>query len=148
MSEFFLAPFIEIDDASGTRLHSWQCSWLNQSGSGYSFMPFDISSLLDATGGEFADVTLTLPLTTATLSLAENGIANQYRCLISLYQYGTLPVAPATGTLVASFYGRLIGATASETGITLSVGNRLDAVEGQMPARLYTAALVGQPPKV
>jgi hypothetical protein len=150
MSSFSVAQFVAISAADGTRLHSWQNAWIDRTVNGHTFYPVGLSSLVDATGGEFVSVAMTLPLGSDAMQLLDQGIDGRYQVLIEEFKYdGSLDaIDPTAGVKTASFYGEVIGGSINATSAQIQVGSRLDAVEGQMPARLYTAVLVGRPPKI
>lgn len=140
-----LAHFLELQRADGTRLHAWQNHWPGQTVDGHSFYPFNVGEISTTSDGGEDSAALGLPLTAETLSLADSGIRERYLAVITSYSYQ--PDSPTAKTRVAGYYGQIVGAEITESGVALSIGCAVDAVEAQVPARVYTTVLVGTPPK-
>lgn len=136
-----LAHYVRIQTTAGVVLHDWQNHWTGTA----DFFPFTLGEIRVGTDGGDDAASLTLPLMPVTLMLADQGIRNQYLVTITSYRYD--PVAPAARTRIAGYYGQIVGAEIGMTSISLSIGCAVDAVEAQVPARVFTTALVGTPPK-
>lgn len=140
-----LAHFLELQRADGARLHAWQNHWPGQAVDGFSFYPFTLGEIRTSNDGGDDAVTVALPLTAETLQLADGGIREQCLAVITSYSYA--PDAPTAKTRVAGYYGQVVGAEVTTGGVALLIGCAVDAVEAQVPARLFTTVLVGTPPK-
>jgi hypothetical protein len=140
-----LAHFIEIKQAAGTRVYAWQNHWPGQTVDGHTFYPFTLGEISGSSNGADGAVSLALPPTAEALALADGGIPGAYLAVVTSYSY--LPATPTAKTRVAGYYGQIVGATVTPEQVELEIGCAVDAVEAQVPARIFTTTLVGTPPK-
>lgn len=124
-------------------------------GVGYTFRPFTISDIVEASSGSAASMQVQLPLSSESLKLLEDGLYVQgpWRVDVNVYQFtpsgaGLLSTSTSAKTLLASFFGEMVGGSVDETSVTIELGNRVDAVEVQIPARVFSRNLTGRPPKL
>ena len=150
MSDFAIAAFITLAKADGTILQKWQSFQPGAVVDGFTFAPFGVSAIQDASSGSAGSMQVQLPISGEAWALVADGIDLRHAADVSLEMFtpnadGTMP---ASRQVVARYLGEIIGGTISATTVVIEIGDCLDAVEAQAPHRIYTVALVGTPPKL
>tara|TARA_R110000772_G_scaffold118560_2_gene224203 strand:- start:602 stop:1054 length:453 start_codon:yes stop_codon:yes gene_type:complete len=145
-----LAQFVHIQTAAGSTLFRWQNFWLTYTVDSHTYYAFAPGSIASSQDGAASEVSIEVPLNSENITLLENGASLKYTADISMYKF--TPTAdgspPASKTKVAGFFGQIVGGSLSDTSISLSIGTSLDAVEAQIPPRIFTSLLIGIPPKL
>jgi len=150
MTDFATASFVSIQTASGTALHRWQGYQPGAVIDGHEFYPFNLGAIVDASNGGSDSVQMQLPMTGEAYALLTPGVTARHVVDISMFMFtpnadGTMPAAK---TLVAGYHGEIVGGNMDTSSVVLEIGSRLDAVEAQVPTRVFTTVLVGTPPKL
>ena len=144
MSAVALAMFLRV--GNGFNVQNY---WHDQVVDGCQHYPFNGDGIVSSRGSAQDTYELTMPVSAESISLVENGLANGWTATVELYQFA--PVAggapPSSKTLISKYAGEIIGGTVNETTVSIELGSSLDPVGSQIPPRVYTTTLVGEPPR-
>jgi len=150
MTNFATASFLTVKTAAGAVLYRWQSYQPGSAIDGHSFYPFSTGEMVEAGSGAADSLQIEFPMTSEAFGLLRNGLPMRYLIEAALYFFEPTAdgLMPVTKTLAAAFQGEVIGGSATESNVVVEIGSRLDAVEAHVPVRIFTAALVGTPPKL
>lgn len=150
MTDFATVSFISVENADGLVLFRWQGYQPGAVIDGHEFYPFNLGAIVDASNGGSDSVQVQLPMTLEAYALLDIGVTERLVVDISMYMFtpNTDGTMPAAKTLVAGYHGEIVGGNMDTSSVVLEIGSRLDAVEAQVPTRVFTTVLVGTPPKL
>lgn len=134
-----------------TTYKKWQSYYVGQTIDGYSYLPFETSSIVASYSADQSSSSVRLPATPEVVAAVEAAIANAYFAELKLYQFQTIgqnDAPPPDQELIASYVGEIIAGRSDLTSLTLELGSSLDPVGAQIPPRRYTIELVGNPAKL
>ena len=144
MSTVALAMFLRF--SNGFNVQNY---WHDQVVDGCQHYPFDADGIVSSRGSVQSAYAVTFPIDAVTISLLEDGLASGWTAAVELYQFTPEQsgAPPGAKTLISRYAGEIIGGTVNETTVAVELGSSLDPIGSQMPPRVYTTTLVGEPPR-
>lgn len=144
------AQYLKVYDSSVT-YQRWQSYYVNAAvtwdSASWLYQEFDAAGIADGTTGDESGMTIALPATAMVMDVANAAIANGYLVELKIYGFDALinnATPPADQVLIASFVGKVVGASASLTTITLQLGSAVAPVGAQVPIRTLTTRIMGK----
>lgn len=149
----------------------FQSYWVNAVGyvdaELYRFLPFETGVITTTNTGDNQTLSVDLPATSEMFSLVEQSVAEQQVWVVSIVNLEALtnqgPGAEIPGetynggpvrqfgqlddnlTLVARFYGEVIGCNSNMDTLSVQLGSSLSPVGSQVPPRKFSTSRVGAP---
>jgi hypothetical protein len=147
MAEVALAQFVRFYDTAGDRV-KWQNFFVNEVVQGHEFRDFRATSILVNRSASEGGITIEFPALQEVLSLMDQAITYGWLVDTKVYQLvmsnGGWTLNGAT--VVAQFFGEVIGVQTDLSTLSVELGVGLDAITGQIPGRKMTSSLVGRLP--
>jgi hypothetical protein len=147
MAEVALAQFVRFYDTTGDRV-KWQNFFVNEVVQGHEFRDFRATSILVNRSASEGGITIEFPALQEVLSLMDQAITYGWLVDTKVYQLvmsnGGWTLNGAT--VVAQFFGEVIGVQTDLSTLSVELGVGLDAITGQIPGRKMTSSLVGRLP--
>lgn len=116
-----------------------QRNWQNYDPAAASFYPFDVSEMAATLTGSMDPIEVTLPAARDVLITVESAIAAAWTAEVYLDRNGVQDLV---------FVGEVLGGACDESTFVVEIGSSLASVGKQVPPRLYSEALIGEPPKL
>lgn len=159
MTAFATFATVQIKNAGNIQQFAWQNYEPGYNyivgGVGYVFRPFTISDIVEASSGSAASMQIQMPISSESVKLLKDGlnVSGPWTVEVVVRMFapksdGKLSTSTSVKTTIASFQAEMIAGSIDEKSVTIEVGTRLDAVESQIPPRIFSANLVGRPPKL
>jgi len=147
MAEVALAQFVRFYDTAGDRV-KWQNFFVNEVVQGHEFRDFRATSILVNRSASEGGITIEFPALQEVLSLMDQAITYGWLVDTKVYQLamGGSGWTLSGATVVAQFFGEVIGVQTDLTTLSVELGVGLDAITGQIPGRKMTSSLVGRLP--
>ena len=147
MAEVALAQFVRFYDTAGDRV-KWQNFFVNEVVQGHEFRDFRATSILVNRSASEGGITIEFPALEEVLSLMDQAIAYGWLVDTKVYQLsmGGSGWTLSGATVVAQFFGEVIGVQTDLSTLSVELGLGLDAITGQIPGRKMTSSLVGRLP--
>jgi hypothetical protein len=147
MAEVALAQFVRFYDTTGDRV-KWQNFFVGEVVQGHEFRDFRATSILVNRSASEGGITIEFPALEEVLSLMDQAIAYGWLVDTKVYQLsrGGSGWTLSGATVVAQFFGEVIGVQTDLSTLSVELGLGLDAITGQIPGRKMTSSLVGRLP--
>lgn len=151
MASLAQSQFLRIFDAAGVTYHRWQSYYAYRSvtweSASWIYLPFEAGGITAGQTGDESGITLTMPAVPLVLDAMHQAIA--LRRLLELRIYSFTPTGPDDvpqlgQTLIATFTGEVVNASASLTSLSVELGSSLSPVGAQIPPRTLTTQLIGK----
>lgn len=147
MAAIALAQFVRFYSTNGDRA-KWQNFFVGQNVNGHDFRDFTSTSILVNRSADEGGLTLEMAARKDALDLMNAALENGWLVDTKIYE---LVMASSGWTLsgasvVAQFFGEVIGVETDLAVLKVELGVGLDAITGQIPGRKMTSSLVGRLP--
>lgn len=141
--DFAIGQFLDLKQQNGA-VFRWQNFWVNETVSGYSFVPFGFSGLTTNRQGDNIDATLVFPNNQLSRQWALSSIQGKWLAEVQVVLFN--PENRGEQNRLFTYVGQISNGAWDETGINIRLNTLLDAVGADVPSRRLTQKLVGNLP--
>lgn len=141
--EFAIGQFLDLKQQNGS-IFRWQNFWINETISGYSFVPFGFSGLTTNRQGDNIDATLVFPNNELSRQWALSSIQGKWLAQVQVILFN--PENKTQQNSLFTYVGQITNGAWDETAINIRLNTLIDAVGGEVPARRLTQKIVGNIP--
>lgn len=144
-----LCQFLRVLDASGTVLHSMQNYWIGQTVDGHAFEPFRVDGAVASSSADQNGLKVAFVNSAANYQLTDAAFRQGQLIEVQFKRFTPEPGGgpPASMTVVAKVLGEIVKVSSTLDEISMDVGSALDPIAAQIPPRVFTATLIGAPPR-
>lgn len=160
--EVAIIPYCHVASDGGTKAF-WQAAWEGQAIHGASFLPFSVGTITNASTGDLASLTLTLPELPDVMTVYHASVALSWIWEVRLMSYtvtsgnpyptggladtaadwATSPTSWGGMTTRAAFSGEVTGGQLTGHTLSVTLGSKISKLNA--PPLKFTNVLSGQP---
>jgi hypothetical protein len=141
--ELAIGNYLTLTSKAGTK-YNWQNFFINETVSGYVFVPFGFSGITINRQGDNVDATLVFPNNELSRRWSVEALRDGWLAEVKVMLLN--PTDKTKQEQLHSYVGKTSGGGWDETALTLRLNTVLDAVGGEIPNRRLSQRLVGQLP--